>query len=179
MNNNITNLSVEDQNKTAEKHTVKARLKSAKTKSGKLIELDQKEAASNLLNEAKPNHHNEFYSMDGNNMQIGIEATAEESNWNFYGLGDYWTTHQHEIGIEQQNVDVFAAGSGGSNSSSMDDGFSSGCGPINKKRGCFPKNATNKLKHWLFLNVTVCILLFANLCCALCFNTLFLFVRVG
>uniref|UniRef100_A0A915N9U6 Homeobox domain-containing protein n=1 Tax=Meloidogyne javanica TaxID=6303 RepID=A0A915N9U6_MELJA len=24
----------------------------------------------------------------------------------------------------------------------------------NKKRGCFPKNATNKLKHWLFLNVT-------------------------
>lgn len=24
-----------------------------------------------------------------------------------------------------------------------------------KKRGCFPKYATNKLKHWLFLNVTV------------------------
>ena len=24
-----------------------------------------------------------------------------------------------------------------------------------KKRGCFPKNATNKLKHWLFLNVMV------------------------
>lgn len=24
-----------------------------------------------------------------------------------------------------------------------------------KKRGCFPKNATNKLKHWLFQNLTV------------------------
>lgn len=30
-----------------------------------------------------------------------------------------------------------------------------GGGAISKKRGCFPKNATNKLKHWLFLNVTV------------------------
>lgn len=26
-----------------------------------------------------------------------------------------------------------------------------------KKRGCFPKNATNKLKHWLFQHVAVCI----------------------
>ena len=24
-----------------------------------------------------------------------------------------------------------------------------------KKRGCFPKSATNKLKHWLFQNLTV------------------------
>jgi len=24
-----------------------------------------------------------------------------------------------------------------------------------KKRGCFPKNATNKLKHWLFQHVAV------------------------
>lgn len=30
-----------------------------------------------------------------------------------------------------------------------------------KKRGCFPKNATNKLKHWLFQNLTVCV----GLCC--------------
>lgn len=31
----------------------------------------------------------------------------------------------------------------------------SGGGGSAKKRGCFPKNATNKLKHWLFQNLTV------------------------
>lgn len=30
-------------------------------------------------------------------------------------------------------------------------------GASSKKRGCFPKNATNKLKHWLFQNLTVCV----------------------
>ncbi|KAI1719092.1 homeobox KN domain-containing protein [Ditylenchus destructor] len=33
------------------------------------------------------------------------------------------------------------------------DGSSIGSGS-SKKRGCFPKNATNKLKHWLFQNLT-------------------------
>jgi hypothetical protein len=31
-----------------------------------------------------------------------------------------------------------------------------GTAAASKKRGCFPKNATNKLKHWLFQNLTVC-----------------------
>lgn len=46
------------------------------------------------------------------------------------------------------------------------DGYSpsSLIGSVNKKRGCFPKNATNKLKHWLFLNVTVCAQFFWSHC---------------
>lgn len=42
-----------------------------------------------------------------------------------------------------------------------------------KKRGCFPKSATNKLKHWLFQNLTVlkkiidCLLFFVAHCSVL------------
>uniref|UniRef100_A0A914HEC2 Homeobox protein unc-62 n=1 Tax=Globodera rostochiensis TaxID=31243 RepID=A0A914HEC2_GLORO len=38
--------------------------------------------------------------------------------------------------------------------SSTTDRNCGGVGSVSKKRGCFPKNATNKLKNWLFVNVT-------------------------
>lgn len=37
-----------------------------------------------------------------------------------------------------------------------DDSMLNGDAAAAKKRGCFPKRATNQLKHWLFQNLTVC-----------------------
>lgn len=61
-------------------------------------------------------------------------------------------SHVTEVGDQQPSCSS-TPNNTGSTPSTSSSGKSTGAS--SKKRGCFPKNATNKLKHWLFQNLTV------------------------
>lgn len=87
----------------------------------------------------------DFCEEDGENDSDSITSssliamTNNNTPYGGGGSGSHSSSHSPSTNIHDS-----LNGTGGNSSMTM-----------SKKRGCFPKNATNKLKHWLFQHVAV------------------------
>uniref|UniRef100_A0A7E4W2N0 Homeobox protein unc-62 n=1 Tax=Panagrellus redivivus TaxID=6233 RepID=A0A7E4W2N0_PANRE len=88
---------------------------------------------------------------DGNGMHQ-VHLLENEHNHQHHMIQQLDASLMGDLLDQKPSTSTPSCGSGGGGSTTPTSG--NGGNSSSKKRGCFPKSATNKLKHWLFQNLT-------------------------
>uniref|UniRef100_A0A7E4W142 Homeobox protein unc-62 n=1 Tax=Panagrellus redivivus TaxID=6233 RepID=A0A7E4W142_PANRE len=89
---------------------------------------------------------------DGNGMHQ-VHLLENEHNHQHHMIQQLDASLMGDLLDQKPSTSTPSCGSGGGGSTTPTSG--NGGNSSSKKRGCFPKSATNKLKHWLFQNLTM------------------------